>query len=449
VRQLQYAEQKGSPSVATKSLYLNKVERNQEQGSKASMEAAPFDFTPLLPAGLPAAAAKWTGLAKYSFVGGNNDPEQVPLDGLIDAVNAVLKREGRTLATYGLESGPQGYRPLRRFLSAKLKRDGGISCTADDILIVSGSLQALDLVNATLLARGDTVIVERDTYQGTLNRLTRLGVNTIGIPLDHDGMRMDVLADTLADLKRRGVTPKYIYTIPTVQNPTGTIMPESRRLELLGLAEQYGVPIFEDDCYADLIWDGKRPLALHAMSKTANVIHIGSFSKSIAPALRVGFIVAPWAALSRMLPLKTDAGSGALEQMALAEYCTPHFETHVPALRRGLRAKLDTLMEALNEQFGTTAEFEEPKGGIFLWVKLPDHVDTLKLYQAALAAGVSINPGPEWSTDKAYAGCRMRLCFASPTHQQIREGIAALADVCRKEFGVPTRIGNVEMKARA
>jgi 2-aminoadipate transaminase len=438
---------KRSDQVATKSLYLNKVERNQEQGSKAFMKAAPFDFTPLLPAGLPAAAAKWTGLAKYSFVGGNNDPEQVPLDGLIDAVNAVLKREGRTLATYGLESGPQGYRPLRQFLSAKLKRDGGISCTADDILIVSGSLQALDLVNATLLARGDTVIVERDTYQGTLNRLTRLGVNTIGIPLDQDGMRMDVLADTLADLKRRGVTPKYIYTIPTVQNPTGTIMPESRRLELLGLAEQYGIPIFEDDCYADLIWDGKRPLALHAMSKTANVIHIGSFSKSIAPALRVGFIVAPWAALSRMLSLKMDAGSGALEQMVLAEYCTPHFETHVPALRRGLRAKLDTLMEALNEQFGTTAEFEEPKGGIFLWVKLPDHVDTLKLYQAALAAGVSINPGPEWSTDKAYAGCRLRLCFASPTHQQIREGVAALADVCRKEFGVPTRIGNVEMRA--
>jgi 2-aminoadipate transaminase len=413
------------------------------------MTAAPFDFTPLLPAGLPAAAARWTGLARYSFVGGNNDPEQVPLDGLIDAVTAVLKREGRTLATYGLESGPQGYRPLRQFLSAKLKRDGGISCAADDILIVSGSLQALDLVNATFLARGDTVIVERDSYQGALNRLTRLGVNTIGIPLDHDGMRMDVLAETLADLKHRGVTPKFIYTIPTVQNPTGTIMPESRRLELLGLAEQYGVPIFEDDCYADLIWDGKRPPALYAMSKTANVIHTGSFSKSIAPALRVGFVVAPWAALSRMLPLKTDAGSGALEQMVLAEYCTPHFETHVPALRRGLRAKLDTLMEALNEQFGTTAEFEEPKGGIFLWVKLPDHVDTLKLYQAALAAGVSINPGPEWSTDKAYAGCRLRLCFASPTHQQIREGIAALAEVCRKEFGVPTRIGNVEMKTRA
>jgi 2-aminoadipate transaminase len=410
------------------------------------MTSAEFDFTPLLPARLPAPAAKWTGLAKYSFVGGNNDPDQVPVEGLIDAVNAVLRREGRTLATYGLASGPQGYLPLRQFLTKKLNRDAGIDCAADDILIVSGSLQALDLVNATLLARGDTVIVERDSYQGALNRLARLGVNTIGIPLDHEGMRMDLLADALADLKRRGITPKYIYTIPTVQNPTGTIMPQTRRAELLRLAEQHGVPIFEDDCYADLIWDGHRPPALYAMSKTRNVIHIGSFSKSIAPALRVGFITAPWNALSRMLALKTDAGSGALEQMVLAEYCVPHFTSHVPKLTRGLRAKLDTLMEALNEQFGTAAEFEAPAGGIFLWVKLPDHVDTLKLYQAALAAGVAINPGPEWSTDKAYAGCRLRLCFASPSHEQIREGIAQLAEVCRSEFGVPARIANVERR---
>ena len=412
------------------------------------MTSMPFDFAPLFPAGLPAAAAKWTGLAKYSFVGGNNDPDQVPVEGLIEAINAVLRREGRTLATYGLASGPQGYRPLREFLTSKLKADAGINCAADDILIVSGSLQALDLVNATLLARGDTVIVEQDNYQGALNRLTRLGVNMVGIPLDGDGMRMDALAAALADLKARGIAPKYIYTIPTVQNPTGTIMPETHRAELLKLSQQYGVPIFEDDCYADLIWDGKRPPAIHAMSGNGNVIHIGSFSKSIAPALRVGYIVAPWAMLSRMLALKTDAGSGALEQMVLAEYCAPHFTAHVPKLTRGLRAKLDTLMDALNEQFGTSAEFEDPKGGIFLWVKLPDNVDTLKLYQAALAAGVAINPGPEWSTDKNYSRSRLRLCFASPSHDEIREGIAVLAEVCRKEFGVPARIANVEKRAR-
>jgi 2-aminoadipate transaminase len=412
------------------------------------MTSASFDFAPLLPAGLPPPAARWTGLAKYSFVGGNIDPEQVPVDGLIDAVNAVLKREGKTLATYGLANGPQGYRPLREFLSAKLQRDAGIACVADDILLVSGSLQALDLVNQTLLARGDTVIVEQETYQGALNRLTRLGVQAVGIPLDRDGMRMDALASALADLKRRGIRPKYIYTIPTVQNPTGTIMPEPRRAELLRLSSAYGVPVFEDDCYADLVWDGNRPPAIHAMAENGGVIHIGSFSKSIAPALRVGFIVAPWEMLSRMLALKTDAGSGALEQMVLAEYCAPHFATHVPKLTRGLRAKLNVLMEALNEHFGTSAEFEDSKGGIFLWVKLPDNVDTPKLYQAALAAGVSINPGPEWSTNKAYSNSRLRLCFASPSAEQIRDGIAALAEVCRREFGVPVRSANVEKRAK-
>jgi 2-aminoadipate transaminase len=403
-----------------------------------------FDFAPLLPAGLPAPAARWTGLARYSFVGGNNDPDGVPVDGLLEAVNAALKREGKALATYNLAHGPQGYLPLREFLTAKLKRDAGIACAADDILIVSGSLQALDLVNHTLLARGDTVLIEQETYQGSLNRLARLGVNAVGIPLDDEGIRIDALAAALADHKRRGITPKYIYTIPTVQNPTGTILPESRRAEMLKLSREYGVPIFEDDCYADLTWSGKRPPAIYAMSQHGGVIHIGSFSKSIAPALRVGFIVAPWDVMSRMLALKTDAGSGALEQMVLAEYCATHFATHVPELTLGLRKKLDTLMEALNEQFGTVAEFEEPKGGIFLWVKLPDHVDTLKLYQAALAAGVSINPGPEWSTNKAWSGSRLRLCFASPSHQQIRDGVAVLADVCRREFGVPTRSGNIE-----
>ena len=293
-----------------------------------------FDFAPLLAAGLPPAAAKWNGLAKYSFVGGNNDPDLVPVDDLIAAMIAVLKREGATLATYGLASGPQGYRPLREFLAQKLKRTAGIACSADEILITSGSLQALDLVNGILLNRGDTIITEAETYQGSLNRWTRLGVNAIGIPLDGEGMRMDALAAALDDLKKRGVRAKYIYTIPTVQNPTGTILPEARRLEMLRLAEQHGVPIFEDDCYADLIWDGRRPPALYAMSKHGGVIHIGSFSKSIAPALRVGYIVAEWSQLSRMLPLKTDAGSGALEQMVLGEYC--------PSAFRRARAAADT-----------------------------------------------------------------------------------------------------------
>ncbi len=401
------------------------------------MSSAFFDFAPLLPASLPPAAARWTGRVKFDFTGGNNDPDRLPLDGLIAAAESVLRREGRTLATYGLDSGPQGYRALRDFLVTKLKADAGIACTADDILITSGSLQALDLVNGTLLERGDTVIIEQDCYQGSINRLLRLGVTPVGIPLDRNGMRIDALANALDDLKRKGIRPKYIYTIPTVQNPTGTILPVERRQEMLRLSAAHGVPIFEDDCYCDLIWSGERPPALYAMSERGGVIHIGSFSKSIAPALRVGYIVAPWEVMSRVLALKTDAGSGALEQMVLAEYCAAHFFKHVPVLRRGLRAKLETLMESLTEHFGTAAEFDDPKGGIFLWVKLPDSVDTLKLYQPALAAGVAINPGPEWSVDNGHSRSRMRLCFASPSHEEISQGVAALAEVCRREFGVP------------
>jgi len=403
-----------------------------------------FDYAPLWPADLPPPAARWAGLAKYNFTGGNNDASEVPLDELIASANAVMKREGRSLATYGLANGPQGYQRLREFLVGKLKRDAGISCTADEILMTSGSLQALDLVNAVFLQRGDTVLYEQESYEGSINRMKRLGVNIVGIPLDRDGMRTDAVASALADLKRRGIRPKFIYTIPTVQNPTGTIMPEARRVELLRLSAEYGVPIFEDDCYADLIWNRQRPPAIYAMSRQGGVVHIGSFSKSVAPALRVGYIVAPWELMSRMLALKTDAGSGALEQMVLAEFCTPHFAEHVPELTAALRKKLDTLMEALNEQFGTAAEFDEPRGGIFLWVKLPDHVDTMKLYQSALDAGVAINPGPQWSTDAAYSKCRMRLCFASPSHDEIRKGVAVLAEVCSREFGVPTRSANIQ-----
>jgi 2-aminoadipate transaminase len=407
------------------------------------MASERFDFGPLLRPGLPPPAPRWKGPPKYNFIGGDNDADQVPVAGFIAAATAALAREGRTLAAYRLDSGPLGHRGLREFLVAKLKRDAGMSCQSEEILITSGSLQALDLVNGALLAPGDTVLIEQETYQGSLTRLARAGVTALGIPLDREGMRVDAAAAALDELKRRNVAAKYIYTIPTVQNPTGTIMGEARRRELLKLSEIHGVPIFEDDCYADLVWDGRRPPALYAMSNRGGVIHIGSFSKSIAPALRVGYIVAEWDMLSRMLALKTDGGTGALEQMVLAEYCTAHFREHVPQLRRGLRAKLDTLMEALAEQFGTAAEFDAPQGGIFLWVKLPEAVDTMRLAQAALAAGIAINPGPEWSTNEGYARSRMRLCFAHPSPDAIRQGVAALADVCRREFGVPARIANV------
>ncbi len=398
-----------------------------------------LDYTDLFRPDLPPAAARWTGFPKYNFVGGHNDADNVPVEALIAAASNVLKREGRTLATYGLNSGPLGYRPLREFIARKLANDAGIACSPEQVLITSGSLQGLDLVNHVLLSRGDTVIVEQMTYSGAITRLKRLGVNIIGVSVDGDGLSSDGLRAALEDLSRRGIRPKYIYTIPTVHNPTATVMTGTRRDEILRLAESYGVPIFEDECYADLVWDGARPKALRGMAGDDRVIHIGSFSKSIAPALRLGYLVADWPLMSRIISIKSDGGSGALEQMILAEYCVEHFDTHVRSLRKVLRRKAEVLMQALTAQFGADIEFDDPAGGIFLWVTLPEHVDTTRLAQLGIESGVAVNPGAEWMTDVEAGARRVRICFAHPPEQIIREGVERLAEICHREFGVPGR----------
>ena len=403
------------------------------------MSDSVFDYARVLRPDLPAAAVRWTGYPKYNFVGGHNDEASVPVDDLIAAAASVLKREGSTLAMYGLHSGPLGYRKLREFVARKVARDAGITCSADDILLTSGSLQGLDLVNAVFVAPGDTVIVEQATYGGAITRLNRAGAKIIGVPVDGDGLNPDALQEALEQLRGRGIVPKYIYTIPTVQNPTATVMSEGRRARILELSRTYGVPIFEDECYADLTWEGRRPPAILSMDRTERVVHIGSFSKTIAPALRLGYLIAPWSLMSRILSVKTDAGSGALEQMVLAEYCETHFEPHVQARRATLRRKVDALVGALRERFGAEARFEYPAGGIFLWVTLPDRVDTTKLAQVALQAGIAINPGAEWMTDAEAGRKRLRICFAHPTEEVLREGTARLAEICHREFGVPAR----------
>ncbi len=409
------------------------------------MTADSFDYANRLRPDLPPAAVKYAGFPKYNFVGGHNDCDSVPVAELTKAAAAVITREGHTLGTYGLTSGPQGYLPLREFLVKKLKADAGITCTPDDLLITSGSLQGLDLVNAAMIAPGDTAIIEMSNYGGAITRLKRCKANIIGLPVDDDGMSTSALSNALDDCKKKGIKPKYIYTIPTIHNPTATIMGEARRREVLALSKQHDVPIFEDECYSDLTWDGVRPPALRALCGNTNqVIHVGSFSKSIAPALRLGYLVASWPLMGNLLGLKTDAGTGALEQMILAEYAAKNFDGHVKGLRKVLKRKYDVLTEAVAAEFGTAAEFEPARGGIFLWVKLPDSVDTFKLFQAAGKEGVAINPGVEWATDSTYGKSRLRLCFANPSEQALRDGVAKLADICHREFGVPVRSRNVQ-----
>lgn len=403
-----------------------------------------FDITSLLAPGAPAPAAPGTGLAEYHFIGGNNDDASIPTEALAEAARAVLAREGQNLAMYNLGGSSLGYAPLREFIAASLKRRTEIDVGIDNILIASGSSQALELVNDLLLAPGDTVIAEEASYASALSRIRARGVSLLGAPLDDDGIVPEKLAAMLADLKGKGVRPKFVYTIPTVQNPTGTIMSRERRLEILKIAAEYDVLIFEDDCYADLTWDGERPPAFYALDDDARVLYCGSFSKTLAPALRIGYMVADQSVIHRLLPLKRDAGCGAVEQMMLAEFAKTGLDPHITALTATFQGKCEAMSAALAEQFGAVAEFDAPKGGIFTWITLPETVDTTKLAQIAAGEGVMINPGADWSADPETGRHQFRLCFGHPTHEQIRGGVAKLAEICHREFGIPLRSGNVE-----
>src|SRR5258707_9159717 len=393
---------------------------------------------------LPPAAPPWTGFPKYNFIGGHNDPERIPAAALADAATTVLRRRGADLALYNFD-GPQGYLGLRDFVVDKVSRRPAIKCSADDVLITSGSGQGIDLVNQLLLQRGDTVILEEFTYGGALTKLKRLGVDIIGAPLDDDGLKIDALARIIEDLGRKGIRPKYVYTIPTVQNPTGSILPRQRREELLVLTRKHGIPVFEDECYADLTWDGAGPPSLYAMDPQ-QVIHIGSFSKTLAPSLRLGYAVPDPQGMGRLLACKREAhsGTGALDQMVVAEYFSQNFCEHGAALTQTLHDKLDAMVEAVEREFGTAVEkMWKPEGGIFLWLKLPDRGDVTKLVGPAAKAGIAFNPGPEWSCNPGETKSHLRLCFALPSKDEIRSGVAAFARVCFEETGIPEQSADI------
>ena len=403
-----------------------------------------IDYSKLYSDGLPDPAAKWAPFPPYYFVGGNNDPEEIPIEGLVEAAASVLRREGSKLAIYNLGMGPQGYPDLRQFVADKSRAQRGIPASIDDIMITTGSGQGLDMISRLLVNPGDTVLCEEFCYQGALNRFRKLGAKIEGMTLDGDGIVIDALAQQLADLKAKGITPKFIYTIPTIQNPTASILPLDRRHALIKLARDYNVAIFEDECYADLLWEGvEAPPALYALDPGC-VIHLGSFSKCLAPALRLGYIIAEWEIMRRLLPLKGDSGTGALDQMIVAEYFSKNFNQHLGHLNGVLHDKLKAMVDAVEREFGASAECWAPKGGIFLWIKLPEGIDTRKLMKPAAEAGIIFNEGPAWAVSPHNSSNHLRLCFAMPSKQVIRDGVAAFAQVCYEQTGIPLRSANVQ-----
>ncbi len=378
-------------------------------------------------AGLLSAYRVATSSEGISFAGSYPAAELMPVERFRVALDAVLARSGAEVLSYGSTAG---YAPLREWIAGAM-RGRGSDVSADGILITNGSQQALELVFRTLLDRGDPVVVEEPTYTGALSVLGSLGARMVGVALDEEGMRPDLLAVALERHR-----PRAIYVQPTIHNPTTRVMSRRRRLDILALAERHGCAVVEDDWACDLRFEGEELPALHALDGGRRVIYLSTFSKKLLPGLRVGWAAAPRPVLERLVALKqvADHGSSPLLQAALQEFLRDGgLEEHLARVRPAYRERRDIMLAALGARFPGGVSWTRPQGGLFLWVTLPEGVDGNDLFVAARDRNVLFSRGGLFHSDGSGQGS-LRLTYASVAPARIEAGVAVLGSLIRERL---------------
>ncbi|MDA0768826.1 MAG: hypothetical protein BZY79_06645 [SAR202 cluster bacterium Casp-Chloro-G4] len=368
---------------------------------------------------------------KYDFAVAYPDPASVPTDGLLEGLKEAMAEEGGDLALYTHQSG---YSPLREFVAQKLARDSGINVSADDIILGDGSGQPIHMICETLLDPGDVVLTEDFVYSGTLGQLRRFHTDIRGVACDQEGMLPDALESTIKNAIGQGKKPKFIYTIPTFQNPQGWTATRERREAMLKISHQYGVPILEDDCYVDLRYEGESVPSIYSMDDTGSVMYTASFSKIIGPGMRLGYMTAPKAVMDIARGVKSGGSVNQFAAWAVHRYATGHLDEHIVEINNIQRGKRDAMIAALGENFGSAAEWSEPKGGLFIWLKMQEEADLQAIRDKVLdTADVGYQSGPLFAPDGVSGKNYARLCFGYNTPEDIHEGIARLADSFAKE----------------
>ena len=386
-----------------------------------------FSFQRLFASSTPDARPRAsTRRGKYDFAVAYPDPASLPLEGLVDALAEALQEEGKDLAVY---PHPQGYPPLREYVAAKLGRDRDIHVSADEIYLGDGSSQPIHLLAQALLDPGDVVLTEDYVYSGTLATCRSFLADLRGVRCDGDGMLPDALEAAIKQAASEGKKPKFVYTIPTFQNPQGWTMRVERRQAMLGVCQRYGVPILEDDCYVDLRYDGEDVTSIRSLDDSGLVMYVGSFSKVIAPGMRLGYMTASPEVLDRIPGLKGGGGVNQFAALAIHRYATEHMDGHVADIIEVQRRKRDAMLAALGENFGSAATWSQPDGGLFIWLCLPEGADLEACREAALDADVGYQSGLVFSPGGDSGRNCARLCFGYNTPEEIGEGIARLAQV--------------------
>lgn len=362
-----------------------------------------------------------------SLAGGYPAGELMPVEPFARAMEKTLRERGPEVLSYGPTAG---YGPLRETIAADMTRKGS-PCDASSILITNGSQQALELAFRAFVDPGDAVIVEDPTYTGAISALAALGARVVGVPLDDEGIRPDLLE--LALTRHR---PRLMYVQPTFHNPTARVMGEARRREVVAIAARHRCVIVEDDWAGDLRFEGRDLPTLHALDRGRHVLYLSTFSKKLLPGLRVGWVVAGEPVFDRLLALKQieDCGTSPLVQAALHAFIAGGAQDdHLTRVRSAYHARSRAMDEAIRVHFPEGARFTRPSGGLFGWVTLPETVDGDELFNAARERGVLVGRG---SLFHVGGGGRnhLRLTFSSASEEQIRSGIAVLGELLRRRW---------------
>jgi 2-aminoadipate transaminase len=358
-----------------------------------------------------------------SFAGGLPAPELFPVDDVLRATELVLSEMGASALQY---SPSEGFAPLREVFAAE-SRKRGIDCSADDILIMTGSQQPLDLMGKIFLDAGDCVLTESPTYMAAIQAFQTYGARFAAARTDEEGLIPEELP-ALIERER----PKFLYTIPNFQNPTGVTLTAERRKTIYAIAAQYGLIVLEDDPYGALRYAGTNIPAIKSMDTEGIVIYQSTISKTIAPGLRVGWVVAPREIRAKLTIAKqaADLHTSSLDQRIVHRYLT-EFDSdgHVEKIRRSYGERFTIMDATLREAMPPGFTWTHPEGGMFLWVTCPEGVNTNELMRDSLARKVLFVPGQDFFSDAP--GLRyMRLNFSNASPEQIREGIGRLAEVC-------------------
>jgi 2-aminoadipate transaminase len=388
------------------------AQRTQRMGSSAIRELLKYTEKPDI----------------ISFAGGLPAPDVFPVEEFNAACNRVLREQGAMALQY---STTEGYLPLREMITRHSVRYG-IKITPENVLITSGSQQALDILGKILIDPGDLVLVESPTYLAAIQAWKAYGAEFITVPMDEDGMNTDYLEEAL----RAG--PKFIYVLPNFQNPTGVTLSIERRKKLLQLADQYGVPIVEDDPYGQLRYEGEHLPSIVVLDSQfrddgnpcyrGNVIYLSTFSKTLAPGLRLGWVVAPPEVIGKLVQAKqgADLHTATFNQVVAYEVSRGGFlDRHIHTIRDVYGARRDLMLAAMERDFPPEVNWTRPQGGLFLWGTLPTYMDAKDLLTSCLERKVAFVPGEPFHATGGGKNT-MRINFSNATHEEIQLGIRRL-----------------------